>query len=262
MPWRAAEEMHWTLGKVELAQRAGVTPFAGASENPASTPAAGVPITTSFGPTSASFRATAATYPGAPQQQPIQPAPLRQSSMSSPSGTYPPLAAHGRHPSLTAQQPSAYLEPNPPQYQSLPATQPHGYPSPRARRSASGASPTRFRRPSSRGSPRRAVSSIARATSASIPPIEARSTPPPPLPPISREHYADGGTQPTQQRLPPVRFLTREPETQEPSVLQPGPPHWYSSSEHGNSIGGDRAAREVWENGQRSYEGSERREHR
>ncbi|KAI9716871.1 MAG: hypothetical protein M1828_007532 [Chrysothrix sp. TS-e1954] len=56
MPWRAAEEMHWLMGKDELAQRAGATPFRGVSAASTSvipmapTSVPGIPITTSFAP--------------------------------------------------------------------------------------------------------------------------------------------------------------------------------------------------------------------
>ena len=33
IPWRAAEAMHWQMGEVEMAKRAGVTPFSLASTN-------------------------------------------------------------------------------------------------------------------------------------------------------------------------------------------------------------------------------------
>lgn len=52
MPWRAAEEMHWQLGKTELAQRAGVHPFSGMQEMSASSataPGPGIALPTSFG---------------------------------------------------------------------------------------------------------------------------------------------------------------------------------------------------------------------
>lgn len=33
IPWRAAEAMHWQMGEIEMARRAGVTPFALANMN-------------------------------------------------------------------------------------------------------------------------------------------------------------------------------------------------------------------------------------
>lgn len=45
MPWRAAEDMHWQLGKTQLAERAGVQPFLAAPDAAilAPPPAPGVP---------------------------------------------------------------------------------------------------------------------------------------------------------------------------------------------------------------------------
>lgn len=43
VPWRAAEAMHWQLGEVDMARRAGVVPFSLASGNVESTARAAVP---------------------------------------------------------------------------------------------------------------------------------------------------------------------------------------------------------------------------
>lgn len=233
MPWRAAEDMHWTLGKHQLAQRAGVTPFAAASDDSTTIPASGVPITTSFGLATGSFRPAPSA---SSSQPPIQPAPTRQSSMSMPPSAYSSPTGFPGHPSFTS-QPANYLDPQP-MLRPASTQEQSGH---RSGRSTSGTSPSPRSHGSfgRRSSPQRAVSSAARV--ASMPPMESHNTPPP-LPSIPREYYGDEGPvslQGSQQRLPPVRFLTQEPESTE-ERRSPQHPSWLNSppghSNPGNSI--------------------------
>ncbi|KAI9669909.1 MAG: hypothetical protein M1831_006945 [Alyxoria varia] len=269
MPWRAAEDMHWQLGKHELAQRAGVTPFQAAGET-GSTSSAGSSshIPTGYGAGggggSGSTTLTSTGYP--PPHQPILP---RGPSKSTPPHLYQPLPHDFyQHPQYQRLEPAPHPPLAPQQHGQQPRIQepegrppqphPHPYPHllhpqtysppsfPRASRSFSGtSSPGRYRHQryrsteAERTSPRRSPARSSpgpglgvgsgraagfehRTASASMPPMETH-TPPPPLRPIrDREFFTGGGEGgQTMQRLPPVSLLTEGPRPQGPQH----PPH-------------------------------------
>lgn len=256
MPWRAAEDMHWQMGRNELAQRAGVQPFHAAPEATSAVTAAGVPITTSFAPSSAYQPQVYSTSPQSYQAAP----PYSSNSHQQPFYTYPPPAQHVQYP-----PPASYSHPPASQHQSMPPTSapaPGSYaessqlPGIRPLSPLRDASTHHARRSESIGtapatgglqgaklspgsaSPRRRALSANRLSAGSIPPIETRTRSPPthsPLPSMPREYYP--GTPPAghRQQLPPVRLLTEEPAEERrppPSSLdtQAGASHIRKSS--------------------------------
>lgn len=250
MPWRAAEDMHWQLGRNELAQRAGVQPFHAAPEATAAMPTAGVPITTSFVPASAyqppvystspqSFQPP--SYPSAPGPPPPQPVysypppsghgqypqyphphthPPPPHPHHHPGGSHPPPPASGpHHPGHEpGRSPETYGEGNAPSGQYAPRSPPRDAQNrPRRSESLTGnqpPTPLPARLSPGSSSPRRRALSASR-TGNGMPPIEPPPNRSPPgsasLPPLPREYQT--GTPPSQgqgQQLPSVRFLTDE----------------------------------------------------
>ncbi|KAL9058808.1 MAG: hypothetical protein Q9162_001532 [Coniocarpon cinnabarinum] len=252
MPWRAVEEMHWRMGRTELAQRAGVREFLATPDPTGAFSTTGVPITTSFIPSG--------SYP--PGQPPY---------VSSPQALGPPLPPPQQGYNSPLPPPPSHLPPGPPPpppQQSLPpvsdpnrppppppyVSRPH-FPSHRSHRSASSHASPHFipshrpqRSGSDQGSPRRRALDGSRLTSASMPPIpfDPRRAPSPPpmgpsstLPPISRELSAPPSDAAPGPTLPPVRLLQEEvrensryttPTHSGPSVSGSGPSRSHSTA--------------------------------
>ena len=217
MPWRAVEEMHWRMGRTELAQRAGVREFV-ATPDPLTTgtpPVSGVPITTSFAPPT--------SYPqqppyGSPQEA-LVPAAIRAPGQSSslPQPSLAPIAPNSL-PNYAPVQPTVqFMDPNrpPPAFTSGPRSPTYrSQPSPSSHTSSPENSLYRPRRSGSdAGSPRRRLLSSSRLASASMPPLETRevATPPPPPPPPIPRDLPGVALEPGQaMQLPPVRLLQEE----------------------------------------------------
>ena len=258
MPWRAVEDMHWRMGRAELAQRAGVREFVATPDPsiPNSTPVTGVPITTSFGPTISypqqpDYTSSPQTYVPQPPRSTGQPSPVPPHSL-------PPIAPNPAPTYGPAQQPpTPFADTNRPApiFGAAPR-------SPASRSHHSGSSLTNSprlhsgHRPHRSGSdvssPRRRALSTSRHATGSMPPIESRSqqTPPPVLPTLKD---ISGPTSEPQQnmQLPSVRYLQEEVKDSSrlPTPTLSGPSHSNSgpSRPHSRSVGDQRG--EIYSNG-------------
>lgn len=213
MPWRAVEEMHWRMGRAELAQRAGVREFVATPDPTGAFAAGGIPITTSFMPTGSFQPPPPGSYSTSPQALAPPHHPTYSTSPLPPPPSLPPAAIH--EPSQPSTQ---FIDPNrpPPIF-----TAGLGSPSLHSHRSVGSQASSQLapghrpqRSGSDNGSPRRRALSGSRLASASMPPLENRAapTPPPPttLPPFPRDLTgppSEPGHGPT---LPPVRLLQEE----------------------------------------------------
>lgn len=218
MPWRAVEEMHWRMGRGELAQRAGVREFV-ATPDPSSAgvpPVTGVPITTSFVPSNTYQPPPQVSY-GSPTLAPPVPRSVGQGSPLPPP-SLPPIAQQSLPPHGTPQPAPSFIDANrPPPTFTAGNRSPthHSYHSASSHTSSPNNQGHRPRRSGSDvGSPRRRALSSTRLASASMPPLEARPQPtpppPPPLPPLPREIPGPTSDPGQGMQLPPVRLLQEE----------------------------------------------------
>lgn len=215
MPWRAVEEMHWRMGRAELAQRAGVREFVATPDNlsAGAPPVTGVPITTSFVPST--------TYPPlaayGSQEALAPPAPRPSNQISPlPAPSLAPIAPHSVPPYGASQPAIQFVDPArpPPSFTSGPRSPTHrSQPSPTSHTSSPKNPEHRPRRSGSDvGSPRRRALSSNRLASASMPPLENKRapTPPAPLPPLPKDIQGPGPEPGQGMQLPPVRLLQEE----------------------------------------------------
>ena len=244
MPWRAVEEMHWRMGRHELAQRAGVREFVATTDvpPPGSTPVTGIPITTSFVPTAvyqpqpSPYTSPQGTLTAAP------PRTLAQTASPIPPSSLPPLAPLSIPPQSIPSQTHQFIDPTrpPPAFTSGSRSPGH-----HAHRSSS-SHPSPPRNPSHQsrrsgsdwGSPRRHALSSSRLPSASMPPLEVRthSTPPPPLPPLPKDLPGPTSEPVHGMQLPPVRLLQEEVRSRLSTPGQNGQIHTGSASSRSHSV--------------------------
>ena len=238
MPWRAAEDMHWQMGKFELAHRAGVPPFTAAT---AASSTQNQPNATSTGRFTSTMkdpqrRATMPLATISPQHPPsghassslLQPpghqSRTQQISYQSLTPSFAPPPHHQEDPEYRYRDPqSSESQPGPPR-SPYPRQPFHRTTSAASSPSHSSASLSHSQHPYS---PLPPSITHSRTGSASMPPLENQT--PPLLPPhVPREIYSDTSEATSRTRLPSVRFLTDPPpETHSEPQNLPGlaPPH-------------------------------------
>ena len=240
MPWRAVEEMHWRMGRAELAQRAGVREFV-ATPDAAVAPGGGIPITTSFIPSGSYQQPPASLFTASPRILPPPGPPPQASHRDSPIPLPPHTISAAAETTVPAE--TRYFDPTRPPPSSVSRPQSPTYHSHRSISSHTSSQPDigHLPQPSGpeHGSPRRHGLSSRRPNNAGIAPLEGRiaPTPPLPLPPLPKDIISSNLEHSQGPTLPPVRLLKEEirEHSRYTTPSQPGPSHSGSGQSRSHS---------------------------